>query len=68
MVKRTKYLAISLVSAIVGLFFITDSRLDITGSAVESSSFLGLGSSGLGVLFVFASIILFVIAWALKEE
>ena len=65
--NRTKYLAVSLGSALLGLFFLADSKLNVTGRSVEANAFFGIGSSGLGILFVFASIILFVIAWALNE-
>ena len=54
--------------AIVGLFFLADSRMAITGKAVEANMFFGVGSSGLGILFIFASIMLFLIAWALREN
>jgi len=66
--ERTKYLALSLGFAIVGLFFLADSRMAITGKAVEANMFFGVGSSGLGILFIFASIMLFLIAWALRDN
>ena len=66
--ERTKYLATSLGFAVLGLFFLVDSRIAITGKVVEANMSFGVGSSGLGILFIFASIILFLIAWALREN
>ena len=68
MTKRITPLAISLGFALLGLFFMADSRLNITGRAVEANAFFGVGSSGLGIIFIFASLILFIISWALREK
>jgi|SRR3989344_7522430 len=66
--KKRNIRILSIISLVIGIFLIFNSKTNITGAVIDSSSISSTLSSVLGVLLILVSLILFIFGENLEEK